>query len=134
MTSNQAVRRSLRILVVDDNVDLALGLAIQMRIQGHEVWTASDGEAAVEAARLHGPDLILMDLGMPRMSGLEAARAIRGELSNVTIIAVSGRSRDEDRAVSESAGIDLHVVKPISCEQLVRILDVVRRRRHEGAH
>jgi PAS domain S-box-containing protein len=116
---------SHRVLVVDDHRDAAASLDALLRILGHEVRVAHDGVEAVEAARSFQPDIIFMDIGMPRMNGLEAARRIR-ELPLATrpaIIALTGWGQDADRERSARAGIDEHLVKPIELAALHRVLD-----------
>lgn len=104
------------VLVVDDGKPTADILAMFFEMEGKEVAVAYDGEAAVESATERMPDLILMDLGMPRMDGFEAARRIR-QLpggGTVTMIAVSGWGREDDRRQSREAGFDEHLVKPVN--------------------
>jgi PAS domain S-box-containing protein len=119
-----AVRRGLRVLVVDDNVDGAEMMGELLAALGCQVDLAHDGLAAVETAdRLH-PDLILMDVGLPGMDGLEATRLIRSrEWSRATtIVALTGWGQDDDRERSQAAGCNLHLVKPVSFEQLGQLL------------
>jgi len=112
-----------RILVVDDNLDSAESLAMLLRLQGHDVRTAHDGAAAVEAARGFLPALIMLDIGLPRMNGYEAARAIRElGLGEVKIVAMTGWGQEEDRRRSREAGFDDHLVKPVNLVQLRRIV------------
>jgi PAS domain S-box-containing protein len=104
-----------RILVADDNADAAESLAQVLRLMGNEVLTVADGVEAVEAAPGFAPDLVVLDIGMPRLNGYEACRRLReldggGEL---VIIAVTGWGQEEDRARSREAGFDLHLTKPV---------------------
>ena len=104
-----------RILVADDNVDAALSLASVLELMGNQVHTVGDGQAALDAAPGFAPDLVLLDIGMPRLNGYEACRRLRelpggGEL---VIIAVTGWGQEEDRARSREAGFDLHLTKPV---------------------
>jgi PAS domain S-box-containing protein len=113
-----------RVLVVDDNADAAASLAMLLEISGHEVRTAGDGVEAIDAAREFSPQIIFMDLGMPRMDGLEASRRIR-ELDNgegIVIVALTGWGQDSDRQRTRNAGIDQHLVKPVSIEALEAVL------------
>jgi len=110
-----ATRPVRRILVADDNADAAESLAEVLRLMGNEVQTVGDGVEAVEAAPRFAPDLVMLDIGMPRLNGYEACRRLReqeggGEL---VIIAVTGWGQDEDRARSREAGFDLHLTKPV---------------------
>jgi CheY-like chemotaxis protein len=113
-----------RILVVDDQPDLASAMAALLRLQGHEVYEANDGERAVEFACEVHPNLILLDIGMPDMDGLQTARAIRRlQLAErPVIVATTGWGEATDRLASEQAGIDVHLVKPVELEVLLHFL------------
>jgi PAS domain S-box-containing protein len=117
-------RPARRVLVVDDNRDGAQTLAMMLRLLGDEVRTANDGVEAVERAESFRPDVILMDVGMPRLNGLEATRRIRGQPwgRSVTIIALTGWGQDNDRERSREAGCDGHLVKPVDLPDLERML------------
>lgn len=119
-----------KILVVDDNRDSALSMADMLTLLGHEVATAHDGVAAVDAAEAFRPDVVLMDVGMPRMNGFDATRAIRRRAwgRGVTIVALTGWGQDSDRAESERAGCDGHLVKPIHLSEVEPYLVTPRRR------
>jgi CheY-like chemotaxis protein len=105
-----------RVLVVDDNEDAAESLAALLRLFGHEVDVAFDGEQALTLAPEVRPDLVLLDLGMPRMDGHEVARRMRAAPwgGRMKIIALSGFGDDADRERSLEAGCDDHLVKPVS--------------------
>jgi signal transduction histidine kinase len=124
-----------RVLVVDDNPDSAESLAALLGIFGHEVHQAHDGRQALELARRLVPDLILLDIGMPGMSGHEVARRLRADTGfrETVIIALTGYGTDEDRRASGEAGFDGHLVKPIDFEALERILAALPARRPEAA-
>ncbi|MGH8668624.1 MAG: hybrid sensor histidine kinase/response regulator [Burkholderiales bacterium] len=113
-----------RILVVDDNVDAADMLATQLRQDGHEVHVVHDGPAALLAAEGFRPDLILLDIGMPGMNGLEVARRLRerGPKPQPMIVAVTGWGNAEDHQRSREAGFDLHLVKPLEEAQLREVI------------
>jgi PAS domain S-box-containing protein len=106
---------SLRILVVDDNLDAVNSLAMLLRTIGNNVRTAHDGEEAVRAAGEFRPHVALLDIGMPKMNGYDAARAIRQQPwgHNVVLVAVTGWGQDEDKRRSKEAGFDHHLVKPV---------------------
>jgi PAS domain S-box-containing protein len=108
------------ILVVDDNRDAANSLSQLLQKRGHQVSVAYDGEEAIRVAETCRPDAILMDLGMPRISGYDACRQIRSRLSGrpVVIIACTGWGQPADRQRSTSAGFDLHLVKPLNVDLL----------------
>ncbi len=113
-----------RILVVDDNRDAAESLALMLRLVGNEVDTVYDGEQAVSAVASFRPDVVLMDLGMPRLDGLGAARAIRENptASEVVLVAITGWGDDSDRRLSREAGFDRHLVKPVVPSELLALL------------
>jgi PAS domain S-box-containing protein len=113
-----------RILVVDDNRDSADSLALLLRLAGHETATAYDGLQAVEAATRFRPDVILLDIGLPRINGLEAARRIRQLQADrrPMIVALTGWGQDADRRASQEAGFDAHLVKPVDDATLARLL------------
>jgi two-component system, sensor histidine kinase len=118
------VRPRRRLLVVDDNVDAAASLSMLLDSMGHEVRTAHDGDEAFDLAADFQPEIIFMDVAMPRVSGLDAAQRIRGAPwgRNVVICALTGFGQDEDRRRSHEAGIDLHLVKPVDADELQRVL------------
>ncbi len=113
-----------RVLVVDDNLDALQTLARVMRKLGHQVFEAVDGEEAIVEARLKRPEIILMDIGMPRMNGYEAARAIRSEPwgSDIVLVATTGWGQEHDRQKSVAAGFDQHLVKPVELAAIEQIL------------
>ena len=113
-----------RVLVVDDNRDGAESMAEMLRLLGNEVATAHDGLEAVVAAGAFRPDVILMDIGMPRLNGLDAARRIREQSwgKAIAIVALTGWGQDGDRERSREAGCDGHLVKPVSLVDLQRML------------
>lgn len=116
--------RPRRILVVDDNRDAADALSTLLTLHGHEVHTAFDGLQAVEAAASWEPDVILLDLGLPKLGGLQAARRIRARQHRrpILLVALTGWSQDEDRRKTEHAGFDAHLVKPVSIGALTHLL------------
>jgi PAS domain S-box-containing protein len=113
-----------RILVADDNQDGAESMAEMLRLLGNEVWTANDGLEAVAAAEVLRPEAILMDVGMPRLNGLDATRRIREQSwgKTVTIIALTGWGHEDDRERSRGAGCDGHLVKPVNLAELEKML------------
>jgi signal transduction histidine kinase/CheY-like chemotaxis protein len=113
-----------RILVVDDNADAAASLAILLGALGHEVHTADDGEAALTRAETLRPDLILLDIGMPKMNGYDACKVIRSRRwsANTQLVALSGWGQEEHKARARDAGFDHYLVKPVSVEALERVL------------
>jgi CheY-like chemotaxis protein len=115
----------LRILVVDDNEDSAESLALLLKISGHEVEMANDGMAAVEMATSFAPEVILLDIGLPKLNGYEAARAIRERPNggSINLIALTGWGQEEDRQRSKDAGFDGHMVKPVDHVELMKRLE-----------
>ncbi len=113
-----------RILVVDDNEDSATSLAAMFEILGHEARAVFDGIAAVETAESFRPDVVLLDIGLPKMNGLAAARKIRGQSwgQAMLLIAVTGWGGEKDRRQSAEAGFDLHFVKPVDPAALENVL------------
>jgi CheY-like chemotaxis protein len=114
----------LRILVVDDNVDAALMLGVVVRALGNEVRTAHDGQQAIEMAADFRPHVALMDLGMPKLDGYEAARHIRQQPwgKDLVLVALTGWGQDEDKQRTREAGFDHHLVKPADPAALQRLL------------
>ena len=112
------------ILVVEDNDDVAQSLAMLLASDGHSVRIVPDGPLAIEAARILTPDVVLLDLGLPGMSGYEVARRIREDTAwaGVTIIALSGYAAEEHRLLAKQAGCDLHLVKPVDPDVLLTML------------
>jgi CheY-like chemotaxis protein len=114
-----------RILVVDDNVDAAESLGLLLRQMGHDVQMAHDGHAALEAARLNRPQLVLLDLGMPGVDGYNVVERLRKDirLAGVRFVAVTGSGEPEARERSRQVGFDEHLVKPVDFETLRKLLE-----------
>ena len=117
-----SIRR--RILVVDDNEDAASTLAMLLQLTGNEVHTACDGLEAVKAVADLQPDVVLMDIGMPKLNGYDAARRIRGHASgkDTFLIALSGWGQEEDKVRSANAGFNAHITKPVDVSALNKLL------------
>ncbi|MGE5093667.1 MAG: CHASE3 domain-containing protein [Betaproteobacteria bacterium] len=112
-----------RILVADDNADAAESLARMLRMMGHEVKTVADGEECLAAFADFQPDVVLLDIGMPRMDGYAAARAIRERWGRrALLVALTGWGQEEDRRRAREAGFDHHFVKPAEYARLARLL------------
>jgi PAS domain S-box-containing protein len=116
--------KQTHVLVVDDNVDAARGLAALLRLLGHEVETAFDGPSALETARLRRPDVVLLDLGLPGMDGYQVAAELRQEgfCNAVLLIALTGYGQEDDLRRSRAAGFDHHLVKPVDFEALASLI------------
>ena len=113
-----------RILVVDDNWDAADSLGMLLRMMGHEVHTAHDGPEAVGAAAVFRPDVVLLDIGLPKLNGYEVARRIRKLEggAGLMLIALTGWGQEEDRRRSKEAGFDHHLTKPVELADLQGLL------------
>jgi len=120
-----------RILVADDNADAAESLATLLALYGNEVRTAQDGLEAVAAAAELRPDVILLDIGMPRLNGYDACRRIREQPwgRDAVIIALTGWGQENDKRRSLEAGFDHHLVKPVEPAALVSLLSPEAARR-----
>ncbi|RYD70066.1 MAG: response regulator, partial [Verrucomicrobiaceae bacterium] len=103
---------AFRILVADDSKNAADILGMFLRMEGYEVAIAYDGEEAVQTADIFTPKLAFLDLGMPRLNGLDAARSLRHRFPDIILIALSGWGAEEDRRRTAEAGFNLHLVKP----------------------
>jgi PAS domain S-box-containing protein len=125
LTSNRmapAIPR--RVLIADDNRDGAESLGMLLRMEGHDVLIVHDGRAAAEAFATFRPEVALLDIGMPEISGYEVARSVRqGPLGHaVTLIAITGWGKDADKARALAAGFNHHFTKPIEPEELMKVL------------
>jgi PAS domain S-box-containing protein len=114
-----------RILVVDDNKDSAKSLSMLLKLQGNQTQTAHDGEEAVQRAVEFAPDVVLLDIGLPKLDGYDACRAIRKQrLGNQPIIiALTGWGQEDDRRKSREAGFDSHLIKPVDYEALLAMIE-----------
>jgi signal transduction histidine kinase len=121
----QGIQVRRNILIADDNQDALESLALMLRLEGHEVHCASDGEEALTLAGIRKPEIVVLDVGMPKLDGCEVARRIRAESwgRKAVLVALTGWGQDADRKRSRDAGFDLHLVKPVDpatiCEMLV---------------
>jgi PAS domain S-box-containing protein len=116
-----------RILVVDDNSDAAESLAMFLRLQGHLVRVAMDGQTALDAARAEAPEVAFLDIGMPGMDGYELARRLRQQpvLERMMLVALTGWGQEDDRRRTQAAGFDFHLTKPAEPEVLERLLKLM---------
>ncbi len=123
-------RPGRRVLVADDNRDAADSLTMILRLAGHEVRTAHDGQQAVEVAEAFRPDAALLDIGMPRLNGYEACRRIRTLLrgEGILLVALTGWGQEEDKRRATEAGFDHHLTKPVDPAALERLLAESRTR------
>jgi two-component system, sensor histidine kinase len=123
----QDQKQTHRILLVDDNVDFAISLALLLESQGHEVRVAHDAEGALTAARELKPEIAFLDLGLPKVSGYDLARRLReqAETADAVLVALSGWGQASDRARSREAGFALHLVKPVDFRNIEAVLSTL---------
>jgi len=115
---------SLRILVADDNTDAAETLSILLESLGHQVRCVHDGQAAIEAAAAFDPELVLLDIGMPKLNGYDACRQIRAQPGGAarSLVAITGWGQPQDLQRAREAGFDRHLVKPVSLDPLLQLI------------
>jgi CheY-like chemotaxis protein len=129
------VPQPLRVLAVDDNVDTADSLALLLTIWGHEARVAYDGPTALATALAYRPEVVLLDIGLPRMDGYQVARQLRRQtmFENALLVAITGYAQEKDFCRSGEAGFDLHLVKPLEPESLRELLAAFQEfMRHPG--
>jgi len=116
--------RFKRILIIDDNTDASEALAILLASEGHEVETRLDGPQGINRMASFKPDIVLLDIGLPGMSGLDVAKQIRSteENATATLIALTGYGQADDRIRSAEAGFDFHLTKPVDLGLLIQLL------------
>ncbi|MEO6447181.1 MAG: ATP-binding protein, partial [Gemmatimonadaceae bacterium] len=133
LNASSAVEK-LRILVVDDNADAAESLCMLLELVGHDVSSANDGLGAVHAAEDFLPDVAILDIGLPKLNGYEAARRIRAARgAAVTLIALTGWGQEDDRRRSREAGFDHHLTKPADFGVLQKLLSDIARRERDAS-
>ncbi len=117
-----------RVLVVEDDKAILRGLSDSLKHEGYEVVTAADGEAGYLSQRAHKPDLIVLDLMLPKLSGMDLCRKLRAEGLQTPILMLTARSQEADRVAGLDIGADDYVTKPFSVRELMaRIRAVLRR-------
>ncbi len=123
-----------RILVIDDNLDAADSIALLLRLWGHDGRTAYDAKTGLDTARVYEPEVVLLDIGLPGMSGYEVARRLRQEFGSkgLTLVAMTGYGQEEDHRRSEEAGFDHHFVKPVDTDALQELLAKLDQRKGES--
>jgi len=114
-----------RVLIVDDNRDSVETMATLIRLSGHEIEKAHDGETALEKAKSFKPEIILLDVGLPDMHGYEVAERLRAipENKSLVIVALTGYGNEEDRRRARDAGFDYHFVKPVDFTALESLIN-----------
>ena len=117
-----------KILIVEDEPDMVLGLKDNFEFEGYEVLTAPDGAVGLERARTQKPDLVILDIMLPKLSGLEVCKALRGEGFEAPIIMLTARGQEIDKVVGLELGADDYVTKPFSIRELLaRVRAILRR-------
>ena len=124
LTTADGLAEKRRILIVDDNQDAAKSLDMMLKLMGHDTHLAHDGLAAVQAASDFRPQIILLDIGLPKLNGYDACRRIRQQSWSdcMLIVALTGWGQEEDRRRSKEAGFDYHMVKPVELAALGKLL------------
>jgi DNA-binding response OmpR family regulator len=121
------------VLVVEDDPSILRGLQMNLGLEGFRLITARDGEEALEFARSHRPDLIVLDLMLPKLGGLDVIRALRADGADVPILVLSAKDQEADKVLALSLGADDYLSKPFGLAELVaRIRAALRRRRRDG--
>jgi len=115
-------RPFLRITVVEDQGDIRELLADALERRGYTVTAFANGREAVDGILSAPPDVALIDIGIPELNGYEVARTVRAERPGVRLIALTGYGQAKDRQAALAAGFDVHLVKPATCDQIVRAL------------
>jgi len=125
----------MKVLVADDNRDAALSLGALLEMSDHEVLIAHDGEEALKIARQAMPDVMILDIGMPRLTGDQVARAVRNEPwgRHVFLVAVTGWGEPADKERAGAAGFDHHLTKPIDVDEIEKLLVDFAARRQPGS-
>jgi DNA-binding response OmpR family regulator len=121
-----------KILIVEDEPDMVLGLKDNFEFEGYEVLTAADGATGLERARTHKPDLVILDIMLPRQSGLEVCKTLRGEGFQAPIIMLTARGQEIDKVVGLELGADDYVTKPFSIRELLARVRAILRRTEGG--
>ena len=124
MATDTEPAKALKVLVVDDNVDVAEAVGWMLEAIGHESHLIHDGRQALQAAREFGPDVVLLDIGLPGMDGYEVCRAFRQDelFKSMPIVAQTGWGQGRDRTLASEAGFDHHLTKPVALDDLEKLL------------
>lgn len=122
-----------KILIVEDEPNMVSGLRDNFQFEGYEVISAGDGLAGLEAALAESPDLVILDVMMPRMSGLEVCRQLKSKRPSMPVIMLTARGQEVDKVVGLELGADDYVTKPFSIRELLARIKAVLRRAHVNA-
>jgi len=125
--ASRDVSAKRRILIVDDNRDSAASLSMLLELTGNEIYTAHDGVEAMAAIEKHRPEVVLLDIGLPKLDGHEVCRRVREQPwgKDIVVIALTGWGQEDDRRRSEEAGFNGHLVKPVDYDKLLELLSTL---------
>lgn len=121
-------KRMAKVLVIEDNADLAFGLRTNLKIEGHDVIVAEDGERGLRLARETAPDMIILDLMLPEIDGFRVLRELRGEGSSVPVLILTARDEEADKVLGLRLGADDYVTKPFGVLELLARVEALLRR------
>jgi two-component system alkaline phosphatase synthesis response regulator PhoP len=130
MNSRANVAGKTKILIVEDEPNMVTGLRDNFEFEGYQVLTALDGVSGLESALTHSPDLVILDVMMPRMSGLDVCRELKAKRPSMPIIMLTARGQEVDKVVGLELGADDYVTKPFSIRELLARVKAVMRRAH----
>lgn len=130
--SEGTLRRTLRVLIADDDEDTVSTLSLILRDEGHEVYGVHDGASVIPLARKLRPDAIILDIGMPNLTGYDLARMLKDEHGRrcPTLIAVTAYSREPDKLIGKAVGFDHYFAKPVEIGDLLGALSRAKSRDH----
>jgi len=132
-TGSRSADRAYKILIVEDNSDARQALRVLLELAGCTVHEAEDGSAGIEAALRLQLDLILLDIGLPRLDGYEVARRLKAAKPAIRLVALTGYGREEDRMRAAEAGFDAYLVKPVDIERLLTVMHELFNEQQESA-
>jgi two-component system alkaline phosphatase synthesis response regulator PhoP len=114
-----------RILIADDEEDYVTALEIALEAEGYECLTASDGQEALDKAKGEKPDLIILDIMMPKMNGYKVSRLLKFDLKykDIPIIMLTARAQEKDKCIGKETGADEYVTKPFEMEEMIQLVD-----------
>jgi len=123
-----------KILVVDDELDIVTALSIRLKALGYEVISATDGMAALEVARKQNPDLILLDIMLPKLDGFRVCRMLKFDekYRHIPIVMITAKVTDADKKMGEEVGADVYFVKPFDPEELIGKVKQLLEKKKEG--
>jgi DNA-binding response OmpR family regulator len=130
MSVTSSIVSKTRILIVEDEPNMVTGLRDNFEFEGYQVLTASDGVSGLERALADSPDLVILDVMMPRMSGLEVCKQLKAKRPSIPIIMLTARGQEVDKVVGLELGADDYVTKPFSIRELLARVKAVMRRAH----